>query len=280
MEDRPNGGAGRVDAAGPSVIIPALDEAATIARCLEAVGSAAPLEVIVVDGGSRDGTPELARAHGATVIAAPPGRAAQMNAGASAARGATLLFLHADTIVPSRYDQWIARALASARVVAGAFTLRIDGEGRGLRFIERGVAWRSRVLQLPYGDQALFLRADTFRAAGGFPPLPVLEDYELIRRLRRRGRIVVVPAAVLTSARRWRAGGVRRTTLRNLACLLAYHAGVAPERIARWRSAKDRAEPRLRPAHFEGSGEIRRRRSDRSSRPAGGPSSASRTDRS
>jgi len=143
------------------------------------------------------------------------------------------LFLHADTRLPEGFDAHVRRALGQPRVVAGAFRLRIDGPQRTLRLIECGVNLRSRCLQMPYGDQALFLKAETFRTVGGFPELPIMEDFELVRRLRRHGRIAIADAAVTTSARRWNAFGALRTTWTNQMVIIGYYLGVSPGRLAR-----------------------------------------------
>lgn len=218
-----------------SVIIVALNEAKTIAHTLERVREGSVWEVIVVDGRSTDRTREIATAYGATVIESLAGRGRQLAAGASIATGDTLLFLHADTSLPCGFDDYIFRALDQPGVCAGAFRLAIDGKGRSFRLIERMVNFRSRACQMPYGDQAVFVPADVLHAVGGVPDLPIMEDYVLIRRLRRMGRIEIAPATVVTSARRWIKQGVWRTTLRNQICILAYWLGVPPERIGRWR---------------------------------------------
>jgi len=218
-----------------SVIIPTINEEGTIGHTLERVRCGRVWEVIVVDGRSTDRTREIARAHGATVVESSPGRGRQLAAGATIATGDTLLFLHADTSLPSGFDDHVFRALEKRGVCAAAFRLLIDGEGQCFRLIDRMVNFRSSVRQMPYGDQAIFVRANALREAGGFPDLPVMEDYVLIRRLRRIGRIEIVPATVVTSARRWIEQGVLRTTLFNQVCIAAYWLGVSPARIARWR---------------------------------------------
>ncbi|MEE9296895.1 MAG: TIGR04283 family arsenosugar biosynthesis glycosyltransferase [Phycisphaerae bacterium] len=222
-----------------SVIIPARNEEGTIARVLECLCDANLWEVIVVDGQSDDRTREIAHLHGALVIQSQPGRGRQLNIGAAGATGDTLLFLHADTLLPPKFDEHVFRVLARPRTSAGAFRLRIDAPGASLRLIEQMVNYRSRFLQMPYGDQAIFVKADAFRRVGGFPQLPVMEDYELVRRLRRLGRIEIAPAAVVTSARRWLTGGVWRTTLYNRVCVAAYRLGVHPDLIARWRDPRN-----------------------------------------
>ena len=222
-----------------SVIIPTLNEQANLPATLHSVFGAPDVEVIVVDGHSCDGTATIARAAGARVITSAAGRASQMNAGAAAARGDVLLFLHADTRLPADFADHVLRTVEHPGAVAGAFALSIDGHGRPLRFIERTVGWRSRYLQLPYGDQAIFLTAERFAQMGGYAAMPVLEDFDLVRRLRRVGRVVTVPAAVVTSARRWQCCGVWRTTLTNQAIIGAYWLGVSPQRLARARHDRE-----------------------------------------
>ena len=218
-----------------SVVIPAQNEAQLIGPVLKHVYQGSPWEVIVVDGHSIDRTAYIAKAADATVITSEPSRARQMNAGAAAASGDVLLFLHADTLLPPHFDRHVFDVLGRPGVVAGAFALRINGSPRSLRLIEKTVEWRSRVRQMPYGDQAIFLTTGMFDRVGGYPDLPTMEDFELVRRLRRLGRIEIAPAPVLTSARRWLECGVWRTTLVNKACIAAYLLGVRPARIARWR---------------------------------------------
>ncbi len=235
-----------------SIIIPTLNEAANLRATLATIKSASDVEVIVVDGGSSDGTVEVARSMGTGVITSLPGRARQMNAGAARATGAVLLFLHGDTRLPRGFDYYVRKILAHPRAVAGAFQLRVDGTLPGLRIMEKLVNVRSRRLQLPYGDQAIFLRAHLFRKMGGFPDMPIMEDFELIRRLRRRGRIVIAPVPVLTSARRWKNLGIVRTTLINYAIPLAYYLGASPSRLARWYHWKrEKDEIRSGPAQGE-----------------------------
>lgn len=220
-----------------SVIIPALNERPLIAATVESVLRAGVGEVIVVDGGSTDGTADLAAAAGARVLGSAPGRGTQQNAGAAAARGNVLLFLHADTSLPEDFPARIAETLGWPGVAGGAFRFRIDDDGWPLRLVEWTVQWRCKLFQTPYGDQAIFAPAETFRAVGGFPDTPLLEDYQLIRRLRKAGRIATAEGDAVTSARRWRRLGVLRATWSNNLCLAAYWLGVSPERIARWRSS-------------------------------------------
>lgn len=228
-----------------SVIIPVLNEANGIEQVIQALQAQAlqaslevivkeTIEVIVVDGGSRDETVALASALGVRVILAEQGRAAQMNAGAKVAAGEILLFLHADSILPPQFVASIQQVLAQPNTIAGAFELRIAAPEPSLRWIERGVNWRSRWLQLPYGDQAIFLKAETFWQLGGFAQLPIMEDFELVRRLQKLGKIAIAPSAVTTSARRWQKLGMVKTTAINQLVILAYFLGVPPTQLARW----------------------------------------------
>lgn len=218
-----------------SIIIPALNEAHNLPRSLQALQTISLVEVVVVDGGSWDDTISVAQSYGAKVICSPvAGRAHQMNLGAAVAQGPILLFLHADTCLPDRFADLVRQASTQPNVVAGAFELAIDGHLTGLRWVEWGVNLRSRLCQMPYGDQAIFMSADTFRDIGGFPALPIMEDFALMRRLKQRGRIAIVPATVLTSSRRWQKLNVCRTTLINQIIILSYLLGVSPTRLAVW----------------------------------------------
>lgn len=215
-----------------SVIIPTLNEATTLAACLPAASN--DVEVIVADGGSQDGTTEVAAAKGCKVCVSAPGRARQMNAGAAIASGDIFVFLHADTRLPEDFPVHVRDILSGPDFIAGAFRLQVDSPMREIRVIERLANWRAVRLQMPYGDQAIFLRAEDFQAVGGFPDLPIMEDVELIRRLRKRGRIRIVPVPVVTSARRWEEMGLWKTTFINQACFAAYYLGVPPSRIHDW----------------------------------------------
>jgi rSAM/selenodomain-associated transferase 2 len=217
-----------------SIIIPTLNEARAIDQALSSIHLGKNIEVIVADGGSQDDTVTIASsAWGAKVLSVAKGRAQQMNLGAAAATGDILLFLHADTRLPLGFDMMVRAALAQPDTIAGAFCLQIDSPLSSLRLIEWGVNWRSRFLQMPYGDQAIFLRSSVFHQLG-FPDLPMMEDFELMRRLRRKGRIVILSAPVLTSPRRWLKQGVFQTTIKNQIAIIAYFSGVSPEKIAAW----------------------------------------------
>jgi hypothetical protein len=217
-----------------SVIIPTLNEAATLGRTLENIHRANDVEMIVADGGSQDATRELAEHAGATVLAISGGRAAQQNAGAAVAQGRLLLFLHADTLLPENYAELIRRTLADPATVAGAFRFRTDGARRALRVMEWGTNIRSTIFQWPYGDQGLFMEKRVFEELQGFAPLPIMEDFDLVRRLRQRGRVITLATAICTSARRWQRWGVLQTTLRNQLMIAGFLAGVSPTRLARF----------------------------------------------
>jgi rSAM/selenodomain-associated transferase 2/rSAM/selenodomain-associated transferase 1 len=217
-----------------SVVIPALNEAARLESTLAPLRQAANMELIVVDGGSRDGTLQQAEQSGCLAFRTLPGRARQMNAGAAAATGEILMFLHADTRLSAGFDGLVRAALADRRTSLAAFRLAIEGPGAALRTIAATANLRARWLGLPYGDQVLCCRANSFWAVGGFPDQPLLEDVTLVRRLKRRGRLAILPAAALTSPRRWKSRGPWRTTLLNQAIMAGYFAGVSPERLASW----------------------------------------------
>ncbi|MBI4178635.1 TIGR04283 family arsenosugar biosynthesis glycosyltransferase [bacterium] len=220
-----------------SVIIPALNEAPALSRLLPSLQPAAAagiLEVIVSDGGSRDGTADTAGNFGARVVKSGGGRGPQLNAGAEAASGQILFFLHADAAPPESFARDISRVLADPGVAMGAFQLRIDAPGIGFRLIEGFANQRSRLLALPYGDQGFFIRRAYFRRLGGFAPIPIMEDVDLALRVRKLGKIVISNSTVQVSARRWKSEGWMRTSLRNLALLFLFAVGVPPRFLARF----------------------------------------------
>jgi len=216
-----------------SVIIPALNEAPLVGAAVESALRYPGAEAIVVDAASPDATASAAREHGARVVTSPPSRALQQNLGALHARGETLVFLHADARLPEEYAAQVREILARPHAIAGAFRLRIDGNAPGLRFVERTAGWRARIFQMPYGDQALFLSRKTFFEMGGFAGLTIMEDYEFVRRLRRRGRVEISRAPVDVSARRWLCLGVWKTTWVNKLMILGHRLGVPADRLAR-----------------------------------------------
>jgi rSAM/selenodomain-associated transferase 2 len=236
-----------------SAIIPTLDEEASVARAIRSCREAGPCEVIVVDGGSRDRTVEIAAGEADAVIAAPRGRAAQMNAGAAVARGDVLLFLHADTRLPRDSVEAVLVALRDPAVIGGAFRVRLaasPGAGRYVRAALRTtggmIGARAAVSRSYSGDQAIFVRAGVFRAVGGYPEIPLMEDVELSRRMRRAGGTVLLPLRVETSGRRWEAWGPLRTVLFMWRLRVGYLLGWTPSRCAdayRRGPALTRAEP-------------------------------------
>ncbi len=215
-----------------SVVVPVLDEASTIADGLQALQSAADdIEVLVVDGGSADATRDLA-ADNATVVEAPRGRARQMNAGAAAANGDTLLFLHADARLDPGWAAAIEAAVASG-VVGGTFTQTIDARGWAYRLIERAGNWRARWLRTYYGDAGVFVTRAVFERVAGFPDVPIGEEFGFSRALRATGPTAVLDCGVRISARRWQSLGVARVTLTNWLIAGLLHARVRPSRVAR-----------------------------------------------
>jgi rSAM/selenodomain-associated transferase 2 len=217
-----------------SIIIPALNEAHSIGPTLDAVSQlVGSFEVIVVDGGSDDGTSEIASVHGAMVIASEGGRGVQMHKGACAAQGEALWFLHADTVVPADGAHLIVEALHDRRVVAGNFNICFNGSGRPARFM----TWlypQLRRLGLCYGDSAIFVRRESYETVGGFRSFPIFEDLDLLRELRNVGRIVHVPATVVTSSRRFEGRSFVITFTRWVVMQLLYWLGVSPRRLGRF----------------------------------------------
>ena len=215
-----------------SIIIPALNEAEQIAATL--ASAAAPgVEVTVVDGGSGDATVDLARAAGATVLTAGRGRARQMNAGAAAADGDALLFLHADTRLPAGFDAAVAAALADPAVVGGRFDVRLEPSTPWLDLVAALINRRSRWSRIGTGDQALFVRRAVFEAMGGFPDLPLMEDLAFSIALKRRGGIACLRQTVATSSRRWLRDGPLRTVLLMWWLRFLFWCGVPAERLKR-----------------------------------------------
>ncbi|MGX9962084.1 TIGR04283 family arsenosugar biosynthesis glycosyltransferase [Roseomonas sp. F4] len=211
---------------GLSVVIPALNAAATLPAVLAALGDA-PAEVLVVDGGSTDATAQAA----ARVITAPRGRGPQIAAGIAAARGPWLLLLHADTRLAPGWAEAVRAAMARPDRAA-YFRFALDDAAPQARRLERAVAWRCRVLGLPYGDQGLLIHRDLLDQIGGMRPLPLMEDVDLVRRIG-RARLVAMPVDAITSAARWRRDGWLARSARNLTCLALFYAGLPTGMIAR-----------------------------------------------
>jgi len=215
-----------------AAVVPALDEENAIAESLARISRGVNVEPIVVDGGSGDRTAAAAEAQGARVLRSRPGRAAQMNTGAAETTADILLFSHADTHLPEGFDRHIREALADPRTAGGAFRLRFDGDDAPLRLVEWGANLRSRFLQLPYGDQGIFLWRADFLAAGGFPEIPIMEDAALVRALRKRGRLVTLPQRAVTSARRYRRIGPLSAWCINQFVVFCFLRGIDPNELA------------------------------------------------
>ena len=218
-----------------SVVIPVLDEAEGIARSLRPLQALRGhgIEVVVVDGGSRDGTRHAAHSLCDRILDAPCGRARQMNAGARAASGHVLLFLHADTRLPSGWSRMIQDALEDRGREWGRFDVRLDGVHPMLRVVERAMNLRSRLSGIATGDQAIFVTSAAFQAAGGFPDIALMEDIALSRALRARSPPICLRAAVVTSSRRWERNGIARTIVLMWRLRLEYAFGADPEKLAR-----------------------------------------------
>jgi hypothetical protein len=216
-------------------IVPTYQERESIELAVRALLVGGVDEIVVADGGSTDGTGRKAAAAGARVIDAPRGRASQMNEGARLAKGDALMFIHADTVVPPHAAQLVRATLRDPDVVAGAFDFAVPPGGMLERIVTVGARARCRLTGYPYGDQGLFLRSRTFRALGGFPVLPVMEDWELVHRLRRLGRVAVCREPAVTSARAFRTHGLALASAVNVAVIVAYQLGADPHRLARWR---------------------------------------------
>ncbi len=216
-----------------SVVIPALNEANRVVGAVESA-RAPDVEVLVVDGGSRDATRELAASAGARVVSSPAGRAEQLAAGVRASCGDAIILLHADTRLPAGFPRAVASALEDDRTIGGAFRMRFEEAGWALRVVEWGVGLRVAVFGLPYGDQALFVRRRTLDAIGGIPRTPIMEDLDLVKAMRRCGRLALLDLQVTTSARRYRARGVVRTLFRNAVASAARLVGIDRRRVAEW----------------------------------------------
>lgn len=217
-----------------AVIVPALNEEKHLAATLASVELSAGDELIVVDGGSRDATVAVARQFTLHVLSSPPGRARQMNYAARQAEGDVLLFLHADTRLPPGGLDLVRTTMQPPQVAGGSFRLAFTPSTPGLRLVAWGTNLRTRLGKLPFGDQALFVRRAVFEALGGYADLPFLEDVWLVQRLRKHGRLALIPQAVHTSGRRWQRDGLVYTTVRNNVLLALYWSGVSPATLKRW----------------------------------------------
>ena len=215
-----------------SVVIPTLNAAATLSATLASLHGAD--EAVISDGGSSDSTCDIARSFGAKVVRSVSGRGRQLAAGAEQANGDWLLFLHADTTLEPNWqavvDGYMADPENQSR--AAAFRFALDDPSASAKRLERMVAWRTKALALPYGDQGLLIKRDFYRSLGGFRALPLMEDVDLVRRIGRR-RLATLPISARTSAARWRAQGWATRSFRNVLCLSLYFLGVPPRLLHR-----------------------------------------------
>lgn len=221
-----------------SVIIPVLHEGEHINEILQSLSSAAgdvPYEVIVVDADPAGGTIAQISDHRVMTARALRGRALQMNAGAARACGDILLFLHADTLLPGKAFSNIIGALSDGRFIGGAFDLGISNRRLIFRIIGFAASFKHRLTRVPYGDQAIFMRRDYFKAIGGYPEIPLMEDVELMKRVKRQGgRIIILRETVATSSRKWEKDGVAYTIFRNWVIQALYLFGVSAERLVKY----------------------------------------------
>ena len=217
-----------------SVIIPTLNEELTLAQSLKSARSGKDMEIIVSDGGSLDKTCIIAKQFVDKVISSPTGRGVQLNRGADASSGDILLFLHADSILPKGWDDLVRETLDDTRIAGGAFSFALPRRSLPFSFISFMANFRSRFFKLPYGDQAIFVRREIFEKIGGFREIPIMEDVELVKGMRRLGKLGILDLPVITSSRRWEKEGWIRTTFRNLMLLFLYHLGVSPKRLYRF----------------------------------------------
>ena len=216
-----------------SIIIPTLNEAENIVHTLKSLNQPG-IEIIIADGGSTDTTCQLAEESGAAILHTTKGRSTQMNHGAARARARALLFLHADTQLPENFLEEVLTILSDPRVSCGAFQFSTGTTSLSMRLAQWGTNFRSRYLALPYGDQALFMTAQSFQAVSGYDTIPIMEDYILVRKLGAHGRIVLAPSRARTSPRRWQQIGHWKTFWINQLTIIAWHLGINPAKIARF----------------------------------------------
>ena len=217
-----------------SVVVPMLNEERAIATTLQTLRAGAPnAEIIVVDGGSSDRSVAIAQPLCDKLITSSRGRAHQMNIGAAAAHGDALVFVHADTRVPTNFAAAIAHALGDTAVVGGRFDIELDDPALGYRMVGTMISLRSRLMRSATGDQAIFVRREIFARLGGFAEIPLCEDVDFARRLRRVGRIACLHDRVITSARRWQRDGLLRTILRMWVIKSLFLLGVSPDWLHR-----------------------------------------------
>lgn len=217
-----------------SIIIPTLNEASVLEDTLSHIARCGPFEIIIADGGSSDRTVSIAEIYHTKIVHSQKGRGIQMNHGASLATGDLFLFLHADSVPDPEGYQTMVEMISDRDIVGGAFGLHIESPKKMLRFISWVATLRSKYLHLVYGDQGIFVRADVFRQIDGFTQIPICEDMELFRRLKKKGKVVILKEKVSTSPRRWLAEGVIYTILRNWLIASLFLIGFPPRILSRW----------------------------------------------
>lgn len=221
-----------------SVIIPVLNESSIINQTIEHVyriGKGVDLEVIVVDGDNEGRTLYSVRRNDVQKITSPKGRGIQMNAGASVAKGEVLVFLHTDTELPDGAFGAMSKVMDSDEYAGGAFDLGINSKKLVFRLIEHAVYVRTRFTGIPYGDQVIFVKKDCFKTMNGFQRIPLMEDVELMKRIKRSGKkICIIPQKVQTSARRWEKEGILYCSLRNCALITLYNLGIHPDKLVKF----------------------------------------------
>jgi len=215
-----------------SIIIPVLNEATIIQSTLLELKKTQGVEIIVVDGGSKDNTTNIVQQTGVKLISVTGGKAVQMNKGAYIAQSELLLFLHGDTRLPQNFVHLVKETLEQPKVVAGAFELAINSAEKSLRWVELMVKIRSYLFRLPYGDQGIFIRKKLFEQIGGYQDLAIMEDFDLIQRLKRQGEIAIASGQATTSGRRWQKLGVWQTTAINQLVIAGYYLGISPTKLS------------------------------------------------
>jgi len=215
-----------------SIIVPTLNEASNLPALVPFAKQVR--ELIIVDGGSKDDTVRIAKELGFHVFkeTGTGGRGAQLNTGAAHASASLLLFLHADTLLPIDFPEAVTTCLAHSNVILGAFSLQVDKSSLLLKLAVKLANTRSRLLHLPYGDQALFICKEDFMTLGSFPEVPIMEDYIFVQQAKKAGKVLTLDQHVRTSARRWQRLGVVRTTLINQIVIMGYYLGVKPKKLA------------------------------------------------
>jgi len=214
-----------------AVVVPLLNEADGLPRLLQSLKACAPDELMLVDGGSSDGTAQILQGSELRFLTSKPGRAVQMNAGARVCESDIILFLHADTDISSGSVEFLRELGGKPDMVGGRFDVRLSGQQIALRVIEWFINLRSRLSRISTGDQAMFVRREVFEAMGGFSDIPLMEDVEFSRRLKRRGKIACLRQKVCTSSRRWEGHGMVRTVVLMWRLRLLYWLGVSPEKL-------------------------------------------------